>query len=329
MGECTDLAIIVEDVARRYPVAPITNHVQINNEPMRDAVLQLVGTGYPEAVAGEYSLPPKKEVNAGFWQSLGYTLRHRFAGSKRKRQLEEAQRQRSLFLEVQQQYEWLNSAVNVIDVALEQLRTSHTNVADYVMRTRVSLGRANEFLDPRIIEGQVRELQKLKTDVVDPAHRDVIMSYLGDNGENGWQQVRREEEAAIEKLSLGISEYRQAVVYVTQLVTHYETVVSSSEETLQTLNAVMLSAIPQRLDLERTLHVYDGLTRNQINASRAVQFLEGVDRITKDFKISIEAVNTAFHEIGSGYAERPLPTPVPDPQLVVARREIAGLLDKE
>ena len=72
MDECTDLAVIVEDVARRYPVAPITNHVQINNEPMRDAVLQLVKTGYPEAVTVEYSLPPKNEVNAGFWQSLGW-----------------------------------------------------------------------------------------------------------------------------------------------------------------------------------------------------------------------------------------------------------------
>ena len=274
MEESTDLAIIVRRTAEQYPCAPITSAEQIAHDGMKGVILDLVNVGYPTQGVQTYVLPDRKEPERRRMREIGYALQRVFAGPKRKEELQRVEQDRRLLENVQLQYEWLTEAVAAVDSALEQFRQAHINISEYVLRTKAGLDRAKEFLDLDVIAGDVAELTRMEHDCLSAEHRAKI---VGSVGEQAWLQAQATYEAEMEKRARAISNYMQARAYVEHLADHYTTVVESSERNLALLGDVMGSAIHQQLDLSRTLRVYEGLTRNQVEVVRAVKFLEDVD----------------------------------------------------
>ncbi len=323
----TELTTIVEEASTRYPIAPITNPEQIGHEPLRHVIVELVKVGYPTTGVETYALPERQEPERRLGRKIWYSMRCAMAGTKRKSKLEEQEKNRLLLENVQLQYQWLKKALNVVDTALDRLRESYDKMSNYVIKTDTSLAHAKKFLDLQSIEINLAELRQLEVDERDDSeYQTTIMCVLGESARHEAQACVRKK---IENLGRSISNYRQACVYVERLAEHYETVVHSTQRNLVVLEEIIQRAVTQRMDLDRTLSVYEGLTNNQVVAVQAVEFLNAVDTITSELKGNMEDVNTLFAEKGEAYANRPLPVPVPDPLLEQGRQEIAGLLERE
>lgn len=325
----TGLAELIGRCTEEYPAAPITEPEHIKDEPSKNVVITLVksGNAIPSTDIPVYELP--EEDRRTDYRSAVTKLGHKFlslvATSRKRKELEKRIEEANLMRQTQGRYAWLESAHPVVGEAISALRKSHQDTAVYISETNRALEEAKELIaaSDRDLEGLAEEVSIAEADIQSSAYQDNIKSNFG---EETLKSALKKLEEDVSERKKRIPEVIREKEYISRLLKHYSDILVSCRATLTALEEATEKASEQRMDIERTLQTYRGLTRNQIRAVNAIGFLEGTNRITKELKEGISYVDNLFHRVAESYSLQPVDyTPAPDPELSQARLELKRL----
>lgn len=325
----TGLAELIEVCTVKYPAAPITEPEHIKDEAFKNVVITLVksGNAVPSTDIPVYELPEedKRTDYRPAVKRLWHKLFSLVATSRRIKKLEKRIEEVNLMRQTQGRYAWLESAHPIVGEAISALRKSHQDTASYISETNRALEEAKELIaaGDKDLEGLAEEISIAKADIQSSAYQDYIKSNFGEET----------LKSTLEKLEEDVSERKKRIPevirekeYISRLLKHYSGILVSCMATLSALEEATEKASEQRMDIERTLQTYRGLTRNQIRAVNAISFLDETNKITKELKEGISDVDSLFHRVAESYSLAPADyTPAPDPELSQARTDLKRL----
>ncbi|MBI4152693.1 hypothetical protein HY495_03210 [Candidatus Woesearchaeota archaeon] len=269
-----DLTDIVE---AKLVVAPVTGPEDIRNLAIRQSVEALVLVQENRPLPTSYSSyipqePPKDEDPRGMMKKIldaGISL---FLPQSRKVQRVRQQEQRRQIAYAQAMYQWAAGNKGGVVAALDQMKTAHKRIGDYVLQTEWGIHNLHEALDRA--EAHVNEtgkyIQRLEEKMNSPEYRHEQEARVGAEGVSAMIKQYRTERDAYEAEMAQIGTVRD---YVSSLVEEFSGDAAAARQSLGLIARVMEETRPLRLRLEIALRRYQGLTAPEIDADQATRFL--------------------------------------------------------
>jgi len=302
----------------QYPVAPITRYTQIEDQETKTGLIPLATLQAPTKTVGNLvvALPvePEYQDQRSRWRRVVDYFRLRYSSQADEIRL--SLEREKVLAQAETRAEWLTSSLQSIDAHTTSLRQAYEGISAFKESVEQGLARAATLRDQKRnnIDSLLDEAKKVDVDYSSDEYRRELEHNLGSSGTTAVLQRLHREGTTLRRRAVG--EYRE-VEYIDGLMTPYPQVVETCSASLQLLERAMRTYVEQRGALERTLHTYRGLTVGQIEATRALAFLEGVNNVTKSLEKSMVDVNQQFAAAAGRYALMEPPTEVvPSPDAV-------------
>ncbi len=307
----------------QYPVAPITCYTQIEDPETKTGLIPLATLQAPTKTVGNLAvaLPvePEYQDQRPRWRRVVdyFLVRYSSQADDIRLSLE----REKVLAQAEKRAEWLTNSLQAIDAHTTTLRQAYEGISTFKESVEQGLARAATLRDQKrgTIDSLLDEGRRVDADCSSEEYKRELERTLGSSGTTAALQRLQVEGRTLRKKV--VETYRE-VEYIDDLMTPYPQVVETCSASLQLLQQAMHTYVQQRGALERTLHTYRGLTVGQIEATRALAFLQGVHKVTTALEESMDSVNQQFAATVGGYALRE-----PQTEVVPSADAVKGYLD--
>ncbi|MFH0752589.1 MAG: hypothetical protein V1914_03225 [archaeon] len=308
-------------------VPPITEPNELYNLQTKETALTLIKAGQQEIQREipTYTLPPPAESKdpRSLIRKIGDSIVCTFAPKTKTALVHKRIKEDQLIADAQAQYEWMASSVTIVEQAAKTLHDSYTDIAEYLCTIKAGIGRMAETKEEgqATIEHDLEQILKLQKDLTGSAKEE--LEDILDN---------KAAQQALDILERTIKEYKKAIAktnrdneYAQELIDYHERLLPACERSLKDMETAIKLAQEQKMDLGLTLTTYKGLTENQINATKAIQFLQDVQTINNNLKTKMRQVDSLVAEkveVMELTAPKPRQLPVADPKTLKIMAEL-------
>ncbi len=280
-------------------VPPIVKAEDINNQQTKETALTLITSGQkqPNRAIQTYTLPESPEPEDP--RSIARIVYDKFLCTilpkTKTAQIYRRIKDQKIIADAESQYGWIMSSSKVINNAITTLHDSYKNIADYVNTIRDGIQKAGSRLENgnQRIEQSLEEITKLEDDKTSGELTSEIEKLLGKEAAEKAHDCLRKETSELNK---NVAQIKRENEYIAQLIEYHSKLLPASESSLKDIDEAIKTAQGQQLDLQLTLSTYEGLTKNQIDATRAMQFLQDVQTIHGNLKSKMKEVDDLTFE---------------------------------
>lgn len=290
----------LEIIAKDELVPPIIRPEDIYNTQTKETALTLIKSGQAQVQREiqPYKLPespalgedPRPLIRKAYDKILCLIL-PRTKTSQIQRRINE----QKIIADAEAQYEWINKSSETINQAIATLHNSYKNIADYVNTIRTGIDRATDRINNgrQQIKQNLEEIALLEEDMASEEMKLEREKLLGSEAaEQAYSCLKKEAG----NLKRGIAQTNRENEYIAQLIEYHQRLLPASESSLKDIEEAIKTAQTQQLDLQLTLNTYEGLTKNQIDATKAMQFLQDVQTIHENLKKKMKEVDDLTFE---------------------------------
>lgn len=318
----------LETLAKYEFVPPIVKAENIQNPQTKEIALMLIASGQTQVQRSmqPYKLPespapedPRSLIRIAYDKVL-CAIVPRSTTAKIQRRIKEEK----IMADAEAQYEWINASLKTISPAMTTMHNSYKNIADYVNTIRSGIERAEERTSSgrQQIKHNLEEIAHLEDDAASGELASEIENLLGSEAAGQAKTLLKNEANNLKK---NIAQTTRENEYIDHLVNYYSRLLPASESSLKDIEEALKTAQAQQLDLQLTLHTYEGLTKNQIDATRAMQFLQDVQAIHRNLKSKMREVDElAFEQKERLALSSPteITLPTASPEILQLREEL-------
>jgi len=319
-----------------YLAVPVTGPEDIQDNYVREKVEALVLVKGTKPVLYEVSpyVPssePEEVDPRGFWRCLWDGLTIRFLPKSERAQITTRIAQERDIATVQNMYDWALQNKDGVVGSLQRLRQAYEGICKYIDDTERGIETLQDGLTT--VESRKEEvaenLSKLNDSInsdefysslesrMDKTGADSTITRLTEDRDLAQQELIRYEAEIEPQLDL-------VRTYVDTLVTEFSGDVVASKQSLGTIEQTIKETLPIRLRLEITLRRYEGLTRNEIDAMQATQFLEDMRSVMGGLNEQARRVHSAWLAQAEAFemtSDQPYAPALPETNLLIAPEE--------
>lgn len=309
-------------------VPPITKPEDLYNAETKETALALVKAGQQELQREipEYALPPQAESKdpRSLMRRIGDSIVCTFLPETRTARIHKRIEEDKLIADAKAQYEWVASSAATVSQAVEALNTSYKNIADFICIIRTGIKRVEERAEAgqTLVDHNLEQLSKIKADIASGELQRELETILTNDPEQNAQTLLGKD---LDQCKKEIAQTDRENEYIRELIDYHQRLLPACESSLKDIEDAIKEAQREKMDLGLTLTTYKGLTENQINVARAIQFLQDVQTTHNKLKGKMRQIDALVSEKAETLrltAPNPRQLPVADPETVRIRAEL-------